>query len=178
MPMNMNKYKLNELAKNLKLSSAQVIKCIEKYTGETKKTVSALNVEEVSIVLEHFTQGNQVESFDAYFANNVKPVMEKEKKPKAVKQTEKKPEKKTEKAVKKTEQKPKKEDKNTAPKAEIKKPSENPKKKEQKPAKKHEHGVRQQLVGNSSKNEKNEGIQFLRQVFITEEDQSIQEEAM
>ena len=155
--MNMNKYKLNELAKNLKLSSAQVIKCIEKYTGETKKTVSALNVEEVSIVLEHFTQGNQVESFDAYFANNVKPVMEKEKKPKAVKQTEKKPEKKTEKAVKKTEQKPKKEDKNTAPKAEIKKPSENPKKKEQKPAKKHEHGVRQQLVGNSSKNEKNEG---------------------
>ena len=153
----MNKYKLNELAKNLKLSSAQVIKCIEKYTGETKKTVSALNVEEVSIVLEHFTQGNQVESFDAYFANNVKPVMEKEKKPKAVKQTEKKPEKKTEKAVKKTEQKPKKEDKNTAPKAEIKKPSENPKKKEQKPAKKHEHGVRQQLVGNSSKNEKNEG---------------------
>lgn len=157
MPMNMNKYKLNELAKNLKLSSAQVIKCIEKYTGETKKTVSALNVEEVSIVLEHFTQGNQVESFDAYFANNVKPVMEKEKKPKAVKQTEKKPEKKTEKAVKKTEQKPKKEDKNTAPKAEIKKPSENPKKKEQKPAKKHEHGVRQQLVGNSSKNEKNEG---------------------
>lgn len=157
MPMNMNKYKLNELAKNLKLSSAQVIKCIEKYTGETKKTVSALNVEEVSIVLEHFTQGNQVESFDAYFANNVKPVMEKEKKPKAVKQTEKKPEKKTEKAVKKTEQKPKKEDKNTAPKAEIKKPSENPKKKEQKPAKKHEHGVRQQLIGNSSKNEKNEG---------------------
>lgn len=155
--MNMNKYKLNELAKNLKLSSAQVIKCIEKYTGETKKTVSALNVEEVSIVLEHFTQGNQVESFDAYFANNVKPVMEKEKKPKAVKQTEKKPEKKTEKAVKKTEQKPKKEDKNTAPKAEIKKPSENPKKKEQKPAKKHEHGVRQQLVGNSSKNEKNQG---------------------
>lgn len=157
MPMNMNKYKLNELAKKLKLSSAQVIKCIEKYTGETKKTVSALNVEEVSIVLEHFTQGNQVESFDAYFANNVKPVMEKEKKPKAVKQTEKKPEKKTEKAVKKTEQKPKKEDKNTAPKAEIKKPSENTKKKEQKPAKKHEHGVRQQLVGNSSKNEKNEG---------------------
>lgn len=157
MPMNMNKYKLNELAKNLKLSSAQVIKCIEKYTGETKKTVSALGVEEVSIVLEHFTQGNQVESFDAYFANNVKPVIEKEKKPKAVKQTEKKPEKKTEKAVKKTEQKPKNEDKNIAPKAESKKPVENTKKKEQKPAKKHEHGVRQQLVGNSSKNEKNEG---------------------
>lgn len=157
MPMNMNKYKLNELAKNLKLSSAQVIKCIEKYKGETKKTVSALSVEEVSIVLEHFTQGNQVESFDAYFANNVKPVIEKEKKPKAVKQTEKKPEKKTEKAVKKTEQKPKREDKNVAPKAESKKPVENTKKKEQKPAKKHEHGVRQQLVGNSSKNEKNEG---------------------
>lgn len=155
--MNMNKYKLNELAKNLKLSSAQVIKCIEKYKGETKKTVSALSVEEVSIVLEHFTQGNQVESFDAYFANNVKPVIEKEKKPKAVKQTEKKPEKKTEKAVKKTEQKPKREDKNVAPKAESKKPVENTKKKEQKPAKKHEHGVRQQLVGNSSKNEKNEG---------------------
>ena len=75
--MKMNKYKLSELAKNLKLSNSQVIECIEKYTGETKKTVSALDVDEVSIVLEHFTQNNQVESFDAYFADNVKPVSEK-----------------------------------------------------------------------------------------------------
>ena len=137
--MKMNKYKLSELAKNLKLSNSQVIECIEKYTGETKKTVSALDVDEVSIVLEHFTQNNQVESFDAYFADNAKP------QPKA------------EKPVKKAEEKPKTEEKKPLPKPEPKKPTENQKKKEQKPAKKHEHGVKQQLIGNTVRNEKNEG---------------------
>nr|MDE6148982.1 translation initiation factor IF-2 N-terminal domain-containing protein [Ruminococcus sp.] len=155
--MNMNKYKLNELAKNLNLSNNQVIECIEKYTGETKKTVSALSVDEVSIVLEHFTQGNQVESFDAYFANNVKPEIKKEKKVKAVKDPEKKPEPKPEKVVKKAEEQPKKEEKKAESRPEPKKPVENQKKKEQKPAKKHEHGVRQQLVGSSIKSDKNEG---------------------
>lgn len=155
--MKMNKYKLSELAKNLKLSNSQVIECIEKYTGETKKTVSALDVDEVSIVLEHFTQNNQVESFDAYFADNVKPVSEKDKKPKPAKKAETKPQPNAEKPVKKAEEKPKAEEKKPLPKPEPKKPAENQKKKEQKPAKKHEHGVKQQLIGNTVRNEKNEG---------------------
>lgn len=168
MPMNMNKYKLNELAKDLKLSSAQVIECLEKYTGETKKTVSSLNAEEVSIVLEHFTQGNQVENFNEYFAANVKPEKEKEKKTATAKKadkkadtsvkTEKKAEPKTEKPVKKAEEKTKQEAKKI-PETEVKKSEdkEKSKKKEQKHAKKKEHGVKQQLVGSSSKSDKSEG---------------------
>ena len=34
--MNMNKYKLSELAKDLKLTNNQVIECIQNFTGETK----------------------------------------------------------------------------------------------------------------------------------------------
>ena len=71
--MKMNKYKLNELAKDLKVDKNEVIECIEKYNGETKKTMSALSVDEVNFVVEQFTQKNEVESFDAFYANNVKP---------------------------------------------------------------------------------------------------------
>ncbi|MDO5125255.1 MAG: translation initiation factor IF-2 [Ruminococcus sp.] len=161
--MNMNKYKLSELAKDLKLTNNQVIECIQNFTGETKKTVSALTASEVSIVLEHFTQSNQVENFDAYFANNVKPEKTEDKKTKQTKKTEKKTDEK------KAEPVEKQEEKKSAPEKEIKKVKEEPKKeekkpveqthkkKEQKPAKKQEHGVRQQLIGNSSKNDKNEG---------------------
>ena len=133
MPMNMNKYKLNELAKDLKLSNSQVVECLEKYKGETKKTVSALSVDEVSFVLEYFTQGNQVENFNDFFANNVKPEKHpKAEKPKAEKKEEKKPEP----------------EKKAEVKAEVKEPVQQ-KKKEQKPAKKKDHGVKQQLIGGS-----------------------------
>lgn len=170
MPMNMNKYKLNELAKDLNVSKNQVIECIEKFNGEKKKTMSALSVDEVSFVMEYFTQNNQVDNFDAFFANNEKPKTAEKSKPKAKKKAEpkaeeKKSEPKVEAKAEKTEpkaEKPKAEEKKPEPKAEpvkeIKKPEESRKKKEQKPAKKKEHGVRQQLVGNaSSSSEKNTG---------------------
>ena len=65
MPMNMNKkYKLNELAKDLGLTNAEVAECLEKLTGEAKKTVASLTPQEVGYVLEYFTQNNQVESFN------------------------------------------------------------------------------------------------------------------
>ncbi len=168
--MNMNKYKLNELAKDLNVSKNQVIECIEKFNGEKKKTMSALSVDEVSFVMEYFTQNNQVDNFDAFFANNEKPKTAEKSKPKAKKKAEpkaeeKKSEPKVEAKAEKTEpkaEKPKAEEKKPEPKAEpvkeIKKPEESRKKKEQKPAKKKEHGVRQQLVGNaSSSSEKNTG---------------------
>ena len=161
MPMNMNKYKLNELAKDLKLSNSQVIECLEKYKGETKKTVSSLSVDEVSFVMEYFTQSNQVENFNEFFANNVKPEKSKEEKPKAAKKTEKKPVEEK-KAEIKAKEEPKVEAKKEEPKAEVKKeepkveekaaekeakkPVEH-KKKEQKPAKKKEHGVKQFIGG-------------------------------
>ena len=55
---------------------------LEKYKGETKKTVSSLAIDEVSFVLEYFTQNNQVENFNEFFANNVKPEQPKAEKPK------------------------------------------------------------------------------------------------
>jgi len=131
------KIKLNELAKDLKLNSSDIIECLEKFDGETRKTQAALLPEEVSYVFEYYTQNNQVENFNEYFANNKKPEeLKAAEKPAAEKAKEKKsaPKKenaktekteKTEKAEKtvkaekniKNEEKPKTE-KAPAPKAE------------------------------------------------------------
>ena len=67
------KTKLSELAKDINVQSAEIIECLTKLGGEPKKTSSALTPEEMSFVMEYFTQKNQVENFNAYFANNVKP---------------------------------------------------------------------------------------------------------
>ena len=61
------KYKLNDLAKDLKLPVNDIIDCLAPKYG-VKKAGVVLSPEEVNYVLEYFTQKNQVESFDAYFA--------------------------------------------------------------------------------------------------------------
>ena len=165
------KYKLNELAKDLKLSNAQVVECLEGLTGETKKTVASLTPEEIGYVLEYFTQNNQVESFDEYFAANVKPVSEEKKEKKSAKP---KAEKKAQPEEAKTE--PAKEKASEPQKAEqimqqpvekkpeaVKQPEEQKaaekgnkpahKKEQPKPAKKKEHGVRQIIGGSFAKDE-------------------------
>ncbi|GAB5081033.1 hypothetical protein Osc1_02060 [Hominimerdicola sp. 21CYCFAH17_S] len=172
MPMNMNKkYKLNELAKDLGLTNAEVAECLEKLTGEAKKTVASLTPQEVGYVLEYFTQNNQVESFNEYFAANVKPVSEKkkEKKP-AVQKAEKKPEAKAEtRPEAKPEKKPEPAkpertasdaEKAAAPKSAVKfsKPEQKqekpaPKKEQPKTVKKKEHGVKQIIGGTAVKDE-------------------------
>lgn len=156
------KYKLNELAKDLKLQNAQVIECIEKAFGQTKKTVSALNADEINYVLEFFTQQNSVESFSDYFnsANNreqPEPQPEPKAKPSEVKNTDtKKPkkdskpegEKKAKKPVPKKDETSKKEE----PKKETVKQESQPKKeavkppqKKKEPPKKKEKGERLKL---------------------------------
>lgn len=163
-------YKLGELAKNLKVSSADVIKCLDGVFGEPKKTVSSLTPEEVTYVFEYFTQKNQVDSFDAYFASkNVKEEVAEEKpKPKKI---EKKPVKKAEnKSEKKPEIKPenksvKKPNKETFVKRNPeKKPTSvlkevkpektaEAKKSQQKkktPPKKQDHGTKQRLITTGS----------------------------
>ena len=162
------KIKLNDLAKSLALGNNDIIECLEKLDGVSRKTQAALSPEEVSYVFEYFTQNNQVENFDAYFANTVKPAEEpkpKKAEKKAEPKTEKKPEPKAEEkkaepkaeekkpAVKAEEKKP--EVKKEEPKAEEKKPEPKPdkkpeKKKEKKEAKKQDHGVKMQLGGGSS----------------------------
>ena len=164
MPMNMNKkYKLNELAKDLGLTNAEVAECLEKLTGEAKKTVASLTPQEVGYVLEYFTQNNQVESFNEYFAANVKPVSEKkkEKKPavqKAETRPEAKPEKKPEPA--KPERTASDAEKAAAQKSAVKfsKPEQKqekpaPKKEQPKPVRKKEHGVKQIIGGTAVKDE-------------------------
>ena len=173
-----NKTKLGELAKDLNVSNTDIVKCLESYDGETRKTQASLVPEEVSYVLEYFTQNNQVENFNAYFANNVRP--EGEEKPEAKKsaKAEKKPAEKTEEkpGVKaETKAEPKAEEKKPEPKAEKKKAEpapapapaaekkEEPKQekkskkndKKHEPAKKKDFGVRTQLGGFSgSKDDK------------------------
>lgn len=61
------KYKLSDLAKHLKLAPQEIIDCLASKYG-VKKVSSSLAQEETNYVLEYFTQRNQVESFDGYFA--------------------------------------------------------------------------------------------------------------
>ena len=60
MEKKVNKTKLGELAKDLNVTNADIVKCLETYDGETRKTQASLLPEEVSYVLEYFTQKNQV----------------------------------------------------------------------------------------------------------------------
>ncbi|MBP1535449.1 MAG: translation initiation factor IF-2 [Ruminococcus sp.] len=164
-----SKIKVTDLAKSLDVHNNDIIECLAKLDGNTRKTQASLEPEEISYVMEYYTQNNQVESFDAYFANNVKPAEEKkteEKKPAKKAEPAKAPEKKQPKAEEPVKEAPKAEEK----KAEVNKPEEKPaevkatekkpeekkaekrpdKKKEKKEAKKQEHGVKTQLGGGSS----------------------------
>ncbi len=106
-----DKYRVHEVAKDLKVSNKDIIDFLaEHFPDQPKKHMTALEEEELNLVFEHFTKKTQVENFEEYFAmgegktakNIDKPVKTEktsEKKPK----TETKP--KTEKAEVKTEQK-------------------------------------------------------------------------
>ncbi len=164
------KYKLTTLARDLKLSSGEVIECLSHRFG-AKKSSSVLTPEEVNYVLELYTQKNQVESFEGYFAYRParKPKTE------APKRSEPKPEPKPEvKAEPKPEVKPEpKPEVKSEPKPEVKpepkpevkpepkpepkpalrqesRPEPKPRREEKKrPAKKQDRGERVQLVASS-----------------------------
>ena len=89
------KQKLSEVAKDLKLTSQEIIDFFaQRGAEEPKKTSSVLEADEMNILLEYYSQKNQTDSFDAYFKTRAdkkpkpapKPVEEKkpaEKKPEA-----------------------------------------------------------------------------------------------
>ncbi|MDD6175663.1 MAG: translation initiation factor IF-2 [Firmicutes bacterium] len=64
----MIKYRINEVAKDLNVSNKDVINVIAEKFGVAKKPMTALEEDELNVVFETFTQKNQVENFDAYFA--------------------------------------------------------------------------------------------------------------
>ena len=65
----MIKYRVHEVAKDLNVPSKDIITLLGKHFDTPKKHMTALTEEELNVVFEHFTQKNQVESFDAYFAS-------------------------------------------------------------------------------------------------------------
>ncbi len=169
------RYKVNELAKDLNVSNNEIIELLAGVFEGAKKSVTALNDQEISYVLEYYTQHNQVENFDAYFAmRDEKPKEKPAEKPKKTAKAPKaeksekaeKPQKaeKSEKAEKAEKQKPeaaakapqeasparqKEEPKpKTEKKQEEKKPAQEQrdKKKSKQPAKKKDVGTKQQLV--------------------------------
>ena len=98
------KYRVNELAKDLNIPVSEITDVVQEYFGVQKKSQASLSEDELSVVLEKYSQSNQVKNFNSYFASASKP------------KTEKKEEKPTEKPAKKAEKKP--ETKKEADKAE------------------------------------------------------------
>ena len=98
----MIKYRVHEVAKDLNVPSKDVIALLGKYFDTPKKHMTALTEEELNVVFEYYTQKNQVENFDGYFASGQQPEQpaqpeskqapeaQPEKKPAAVEKEEKK----------------------------------------------------------------------------------------
>ncbi len=114
------KYRVHEVAKDFDRDTKDIVALLGNYYEEPKKSMTALEEDELNTIFEVITQGNQVENFDAYFAmQNEKPAPKKEApKKEAPKAEEKKPEPK--KAAEKS----------------AEKPAEKPAKKAEKPAQK------------------------------------------
>ena len=66
--MMMNKYRVHEVAKDFDKPSKAVIDLLGEYFKEPKKHMTALEEKELDVIFETFTQQNEVESFDTYFA--------------------------------------------------------------------------------------------------------------
>ena len=131
------KYKVTDVAKDLKVTNKEIIELVSKYFGgEPKKATTALSEEELNVIFEYYTQKNEVKDFNAYFNSRVEtPKEEKKPEPKAEKPAAKAPAQKSaakaapaeKKAPKPAEkQAPVKEsapEKKPAPKAEPEKPA-------------------------------------------------------
>ncbi len=100
----LKKIKISDLAKDLGVSGNDVAELMGEFSEAKKKPSSTLTEEEINLVLEHFTQENQVASLDAYFEQRNK------------KQEAKAPEKKEEKSAPAENKKPE----NKKPKAQEK----------------------------------------------------------
>lgn len=64
----MMKYRVHEVAKDFDKPNKEVIDLLSEVFGETKKHMTALTEAELDVVFDHFTQQNQVKSFDYYFS--------------------------------------------------------------------------------------------------------------
>ena len=118
----MIKYKVHEVAKDLGVSSKSVSDAVEKYCGATKKSMTALDEQELNVIFDFFTQQNAVDSLESYFAVRDKAIEERAAKAESQKETEAEPQETAQKAEKdeKKPQQPK--DKAKAPAEKAKTP--------------------------------------------------------
>ncbi len=90
----LNKYRVHEVAKDFKLPSKDVLQLLDSYKADpNRKHMTVLETAELDYIFEHYTQSNQVESFDEYFAQaetaraQAKTEVAKQEKPAVEKQT-------------------------------------------------------------------------------------------
>ena len=62
------KYRVHEVAKDFDRDTKDIVALLGNYYEEPKKSMTALEEDELNTIFEVITQGNQVENFDAYFA--------------------------------------------------------------------------------------------------------------
>lgn len=65
----MIKYRVHEVAKDLGVASKDIIALLKDYLGQEKKHMTALSEDELNLIFEYYTQKNQEENFDRYFAS-------------------------------------------------------------------------------------------------------------
>ena len=68
----MLKYRVHDVAKDLNVPNKDVLDTLEKYTGKTEKYMTALEENELNLVFEAFTQKNNTDNLDNYFAEAAK----------------------------------------------------------------------------------------------------------
>lgn len=64
----MIKYRVHEVAKDLGVTSKEIINLLKDCLNVERKHMTALTEQELDFILEYYTQKNQVESFDEYFS--------------------------------------------------------------------------------------------------------------
>ena len=63
-----NKYRVHEVAKDFDVPSKSVLEILAKHFEGQKKSMTALESNELDVIFEVYTKENSVDSFDAYFA--------------------------------------------------------------------------------------------------------------
>lgn len=64
----MIKYRVSEVAKDFGKTTKEVVGILAEFDDAPKKSMTALEENELDLVFERLTQANQVENFDEYFA--------------------------------------------------------------------------------------------------------------
>mgnify|MGYP000289499772 CR=1 FL=1 len=63
-----DKYRISEVAKDLNVPMKELVELLEKQFPGEKKRTTALSNEELNFVFETYTQKNQMDSLDSYYA--------------------------------------------------------------------------------------------------------------